>query len=97
MKKVILKINKERTLVFILAIIWFLLILVSYFRNYKTIDNDTYSLVLNEARSNFNKDVLYKKWAAIEGDVYIPASIYSLSKSCPRTLQNNVVTKEEKN
>jgi len=96
MKKVIQKINKERTLAFISAIIWFVLILVSYFRNYETIDNDTYSLVLKEARSNFNKDALYKKWASIVGDVYIPTSICAFNDSCSKTLPKNVETKEGK-
>lgn len=57
-----------------LAVIWLFLLYFSYIRSVDTIDQNIYSLARNEAESHFDKDLLYRRWAATEGGVYVPIS-----------------------
>ncbi len=66
--------NKLSRIVFSVFAIWIVLISFSYIRNTYTFKENILMLALNEARTNFNKDVLYRKWSAQEGGVYVKTS-----------------------
>lgn len=51
--------------------IWTLLLSFSLFWNISEINNNFLKLIKTEAISSFNKDIIYRKWAANHGGVYV--------------------------
>ncbi len=58
----------------VLLILWLAVISVSFFWNLKLLQDSTVRLADAEARSLYNKDLLYRRWAAKQGGVYVPPS-----------------------
>lgn len=59
--------------VFIIGIIlWITLILSSLIFAWHYIGESSFSLAIVEARSSFDKDLLYRRWATMHGGVYVP-------------------------
>ncbi|MFA7419313.1 MAG: PAS domain S-box protein [Melioribacteraceae bacterium] len=53
---------------------WICLISLSVVWNFSKIEENIYQLALREAKTNYEKDLLYRRWAAIVGGVYVPTS-----------------------
>ncbi|MDZ7698129.1 MAG: response regulator [Deltaproteobacteria bacterium] len=58
----------------IAAVFWTGVIAVSAYWNYVQIGKSITTLAVNEARSTFNKDVVYRRWVAMQGGVYVKPS-----------------------
>lgn len=63
--------------IIISALSWLIIVFISYQRNIQEIDNYVFNLALNEARTNFERDVIYRRWVTLEGGVYVPVSEYT--------------------
>jgi PAS domain S-box-containing protein len=59
------------------AMLWIGVIGGSLWWNIRQIDQTTMHLAESEVRSNFEKDLLYRQWAARHGGIYVPASEWS--------------------
>ncbi|MFH1194660.1 MAG: ATP-binding protein [bacterium] len=94
MNKLLTGIIKVRFLSTLLAISFLGLLIYSFYRDVNQTHKNIYSLALNEARSHFNKDVLYRRWAALEGGVYVPESKYTPSNPYLNVPHRDVETKE---
>ncbi|WP_052507472.1 ATP-binding protein [Desulfonatronovibrio magnus] len=53
------------------AVIWVVVLAASLAWNWNQVNNITMSLAENEARAYFEKDVVYRHWAAMQGGVYV--------------------------
>ncbi|WP_291321715.1 DUF3365 domain-containing protein, partial [Desulfonatronospira sp.] len=53
------------------AVIWVVVLVASLAWNWHQVNNITMSLAENEARAYFEKDVVYRHWAAMHGGVYV--------------------------
>jgi diguanylate cyclase (GGDEF)-like protein len=60
------------TLILITA--WTLVILISLGENVYQARQEMHGMALTSARTNFEKDVLYRRWATIHGGVYVPVT-----------------------
>ncbi len=58
----------------ILAAAWTLIILTSFFWNSHQEEERVQALALNSLELSFEKDVVYRRWAASHGGIYVPAS-----------------------
>jgi PAS domain S-box-containing protein len=47
---------------------------MSLYHSIKLEEETHYNISLSEARKSFEKDILYRKWVALEGGVYVPIS-----------------------
>lgn len=89
--------SKKRGLfVAILAIVWTAIIAFSYFRNSSEINKNVSELALTEARHNFTKDVVYRKWAAKEGGLYVEVSDYTKPNPYLDVPDRDIETKDGK-
>ncbi len=71
MKK--LRFNRNQ-LMLIIGTVWTGVILISLARNWYTINESLLTLAESEARAAFQKDVVYRRWAALQGGIYVPPS-----------------------
>ncbi len=60
--------------VIIAALIWTGLVVVSCYWNWAQVKQSMLSLAESEAQSSFNKDVVYRRWVAQQGGVYVHPS-----------------------
>ena len=67
----------RRATVLVLAL-WSLAVALSAVWNVRLLHNAMLDAARNDARNNFNKDVLYRKWATMHGGVYVPVTAYTL-------------------
>jgi hypothetical protein len=58
----------------ILITSWTLVILISLGGNVYQARQEMQGMALTSARTNFEKDVLYRRWATIHGGVYVPVT-----------------------
>lgn len=61
-----------RLMVFGLILIWTTFLSLFFYYNYQGMKQWTIKLAETEAWASFNKDVIYRKWAASHGGVYVP-------------------------
>ena len=61
-------------LTWIIAVAWVLSISVSLVWNWQQLGRTAVALAANEARASFQKDLVYRRWAALQGGVYVPPS-----------------------
>jgi len=54
--------------------LWTLAVVASVVWNVRLLHSAMLEAAVNEARSNFNKDELYRKWATMHGGVYVPVT-----------------------
>ena len=54
------------------AVVWIVIILASLAWNWTETGKFVTAIAETEARSSFNKDLLYRRWVAIHGGVYVP-------------------------
>jgi len=54
------------------AVVWIALIIASLSWNLIHVKRTFFELAESEARSSFNKDLVYRRWAAMHGGVYVP-------------------------
>jgi len=69
--------NQNKSLIFIIALIWSLIVLFNYLYETKGIRDNTVTLALTEARNSFMNNVIYRKWESLEGGVYVKVSEYT--------------------
>lgn len=60
-----------------LVILWTGIIVVSLFWNFYEQNTKIYEIARNSAQIGFEKDVMYRRWIARQGGVYVPVSQYS--------------------
>jgi len=76
---------------------WVILVCASFAWNWHQVGNSVTELARAEARSHFEKDLLYRRWASMHGGVYVPPT----SKTPPNPYlehipDRDVVTTENK-
>jgi PAS domain S-box-containing protein len=64
----------NKRLVWSLCCLWVLLVGASYVWNWQQVDGAVIDLAQVEARSHFDKDLVYRRWAAKQGGIYVPPS-----------------------
>lgn len=64
--------RKIRHLTLYAVMIWLCLISGSFFVNWQHTKHNIHRMAVIEARSNFNKDLVYRRWATQHGGVYVP-------------------------
>lgn len=52
--------------------IWVAALAASLYWNWQQADDSVFELARIEARSHFDKDVVYRRWAAMKGGIYVP-------------------------
>lgn len=72
----------------------FLLILFSFYRSYNIEKETQYNYALIQAKNSFEKDIVYRKWAALEGGVYVPVSEFTPPNPYLEVPNRDVETKE---
>ncbi|MBN2809625.1 MAG: DUF3365 domain-containing protein [Deltaproteobacteria bacterium] len=58
----------------LLLLFWTLLLAGSLFFNLRQTEKTMFALAEIEAQTHFNKDTVYRRWAAMQGGVYVPIS-----------------------
>jgi len=61
-------------LMLIIGSIWTAVILISLGWNWYAISESLHTLAQSEARAAFQKDIVYRRWAALQGGMYVPPS-----------------------
>lgn len=79
-----------RRLAWLLATLWTLAILASVVWSVSLLRNALFQAAATNARSHFEKDLVYRRWAALQGGVYVPAS----SHTPPNPYLTNVVERD---
>ncbi|MCX7610845.1 MAG: hypothetical protein N2043_04555, partial [Ignavibacterium sp.] len=85
---------KETKQFFYLTVFIILLILFSLYNSLKLEDETHYNIALSEAKNSFEKDVVYRKWVALEGGVYVPITEYTPPNPYLNVPNRDVETKE---
>jgi PAS domain S-box-containing protein len=62
----------RRVFFFCAGIFWILAVTGSAWLDRAAMNDSIMRIALNEARSSFNKDIVYRRWAAMQGGVYVP-------------------------
>ncbi|MGA7876443.1 MAG: hypothetical protein WCA08_12345 [Desulfoferrobacter sp.] len=57
-----------------LALVWVVVIAVSFFWNLEKLEEMTVELARTQARTHIEKDFLYRKWNTAHGGVYVRAT-----------------------
>jgi len=52
-------------------VVWTVVICGSLLWNWSRVGDTLFELASTEARSHFNKDILYRRWTAMQGGVYV--------------------------
>lgn len=87
--------NSKRVILY-LALGWTAFIIISLYLSLNRIDKDIYKLALNEAKTNYKKDLLYREWNSMEGGVYVPFSKYSPPNPYITIPERDIETKDNK-
>ncbi|EKD27275.1 MAG: hypothetical protein ACD_79C00773G0002 [uncultured bacterium] len=66
------KFSTKNLFFFVIIFIWIFVNSLSLFWNINQARNSSRDLAIAEARSSFNKDLVYRRWAASHGGVYVP-------------------------
>lgn len=53
-------------------VLWIVLVTSSFFLTWQQAQRSAANMALIEARSSFNKDLVYRRWATMHGGVYVP-------------------------
>ncbi|MDZ7831486.1 MAG: diguanylate cyclase [Desulfobacterales bacterium] len=61
-------------LIFLTGIIWIVVIAASFVWNWHQVGDSMMVLVENAAQFSFEKDVVYRRWGAMHGGVYVPVT-----------------------
>jgi PAS domain S-box-containing protein len=61
-------------LIRITGMTWVLITLISFFWNWHQIGESLLTLAESEANASFQKDLVYRRWTAMHGGVYVPPS-----------------------
>lgn len=79
-----------RRLAWLLATLWTSAILASVVWSVSLLRNALFQAAATNARSHFEKDLVYRRWAALHGGVYVPAS----TNTPPNPYLTNVVERD---
>jgi hypothetical protein len=66
--------SRIQTYTWILITAWTLVMVISLGWNLYQAEQEVQDMALTTARINFSKDLLYRRWAAIHGGVYVPVT-----------------------
>ena len=83
--------------VWILTAVWTIIILASTAWNIYQSNKHSYEMALIEARNSLKKDIVYRRWNAMQGVVYVPASKDTPPNPYLTVPERDVVTKNGKN
>lgn len=61
-----------RRLSWLFASLWIAVVALSFFQQRRGLERTVRDLAIAEARSTFNRDLVYRRWAAMHGGVYVP-------------------------
>lgn len=85
-------VRQRNNQVFILSsIAWTVLTVVLCVLSYNQYFNSSVEIAVNAAMNSFEKDVVYRKWAAIHGGVYVPVSEFTPPNPYLKDLPNRDV------
>jgi len=70
--------------------LWTLAVIASLLWNVHLLHDAMFEAAVTDARSDFNKDVLYRKWATLHGGVYVPVTAFTP----PNPYLTNVVERD---
>jgi len=77
----------------VLMLSWGLVVAASLLWDWRQIDEMVQGLALREARSHFEMDVIYRRWAANQGGIYVPPSTATPPNPyLAKTLERDVTT-----
>ncbi len=62
----------RRRLIATAALLWILLVASSFVRNWLQLRDTVVAFAQSEARSSFQKDLVYRQWVSLQGGVYVP-------------------------
>ena len=65
---------KQNTIWALIGLLWTAIIVLFALHDYRSNRIAITELATTEARANYNKDLVYRRWAAIHGCVYVPVS-----------------------
>jgi PAS domain S-box-containing protein len=90
--------NATSIMVFVwaLAVIWTIVIAASAAWNTYRPNKRSYEMALIEAKNSFKKDIAYRRWNAMQGIVYVPATEYTPPNPYLTVPERDVVTKNGK-
>ena len=66
-----MNLKRLRLATFVLFILWFITLLLSAIHNINTITETQHKLVIAHAKNAFTKDLMFRKWVAMHGGVYV--------------------------
>nr|WP_321464612.1 PAS domain S-box protein [uncultured Desulfobulbus sp.] len=69
--------EKFQRLLWSTILLWIVIVLMSLAWNCHQVESSVFELARIQAQSHFDKDVLYRRWNAIRGGVYVPPSEYT--------------------
>lgn len=84
----------EYKIFIMIALFVLLLIGASFYFQTNSLYTTQYNFALLQAKENFQKDIVYRNWAALEGGVYVPKSDYTPSNPYLDVPNRDVETKE---
>ena len=79
-----------RRAAWLILVLWTVAVAASLFWNAHLLNNAMMDAAVTDARSEFNKDVLYRKWATSHGGVYVPVTATTL----PSPYLTNIVERD---
>ena len=66
--------NPRKIMMLIIAAVWLITLTTSLIWNIIQDNISTESLALAEAKASYSKDLVYRRWAAMHGGVYVPVT-----------------------
>lgn len=61
----------------VVAVSWTVLILVLGWFSYRQVVKTAWEIAVNNARDTYNRDLVYRRWATLQGGVYVVSSNYT--------------------
>lgn len=87
--------NLSEYKIFILIALFVLLLIgASFYFQTNSLYTTQYNFALLQAKDDFQKDIVYRNWAALEGGIYVPKSDYTPSNPYLDVPNRDVETKE---
>ncbi|MDR3580485.1 MAG: DUF3365 domain-containing protein [Oryzomonas sp.] len=85
--------NDVKFYAIIWSVIWTLVVIVSFIWSYSQLKANTLEVAKSEARIAFQKDLLYRKWAAQHGGIYVPTTSETPpNPNLPNSLERDIST-----
>jgi signal transduction histidine kinase/ActR/RegA family two-component response regulator len=64
--------SQQQRLIGVIAVIWLALLGLSLFWNWQQVEQSALLFAEAEAEASYSKDLIYRRWASLQGGVYVP-------------------------